>query len=55
MGFEVHQWDTRTMIILPSDNDLKMKAYCDSDWGGCRITRRLVSGYCIFLGNSLVS
>jgi len=41
-------------LLLPFDNDLKMKDYYDSDWGGCRITRRSISDYCIFLGNSLV-
>jgi len=42
-------------LLLTSDNYLNLKAYCDSDWRGCRITRRTVSDYCIFLGNSLVS
>ncbi|XP_068466215.1 uncharacterized mitochondrial protein AtMg00810-like [Phaseolus vulgaris] len=42
-------------LLLPFDNDLKTKYYYDSDWGGCRITQRSISDYCIFLGNSLVS
>ncbi|KAK9077344.1 hypothetical protein SSX86_005681 [Deinandra increscens subsp. villosa] len=42
-------------LLLPSTNNLSLKAFCDSDWGGCRTTRRSVSGYCIFLGTSLVS
>ena len=42
-------------LLLPSSNNLRLKAYCDSDWGGCRITRRSVSGYCIFLGTSVIS
>jgi len=42
-------------LLLSFDNDLKMKAYCDLDWGGCRITQKSVSGYYIFLKNSLVS
>jgi len=45
----------REHILLPSDDDLKMKAYCGSNWGGCHITRRSVGDYCILLGNSLVS
>ena len=42
-------------LLLPSENNLTLTAYCDSDWGGCQTTRRSVSGYCIFLGSSIIS
>lgn len=32
-----------------------LTAYVDSDWGKCLSTRRLVTGYCLFLGNSMIS
>ncbi|XP_026398135.1 uncharacterized protein LOC113293907 [Papaver somniferum] len=32
-----------------------LTAYSDSDWAGCPDTRKFTSGYCIYLGNSLVS
>ncbi|GJX00809.1 ribonuclease H-like domain-containing protein [Tanacetum coccineum] len=32
-----------------------LNAYSDADWAKCIITRKSVTGYCVFLNNSLVS
>ncbi|PRQ29155.1 putative RNA-directed DNA polymerase [Rosa chinensis] len=42
-------------LLFPSQSSLKLKGYCDANWGGCPTTRRSVSGYCIFLCDSLTS
>ena len=42
-------------IFYPVDNDLKIQAFSDSDWATCPVSRKLVTSYCVFLGNSLIS
>jgi hypothetical protein len=32
-----------------------LTSYTDADWGGCPDTRRSTSGYCVYLGDNLVS
>ncbi|KAL3565808.1 hypothetical protein D5086_033854 [Populus alba] len=42
-------------IFLKADSTFHLKAYSDSDWGGCIDTRRSVTGFLVFLGDSLIS
>ena len=36
-------------LFFPSHNDLSLRAFSDSDWTGCPISRRSTIGYCVFL------
>ncbi|GJW71000.1 ribonuclease H-like domain-containing protein [Tanacetum coccineum] len=40
---------------LFSSSTTDLVAYSDADWAGCPTTRRSTSGYCVFLGNNLLS
>jgi hypothetical protein len=33
----------------------KLISYTDTDWGGCPDTKRSTSGYCVYLGDNLIS
>ncbi|GJZ65530.1 ribonuclease H-like domain-containing protein, partial [Tanacetum coccineum] len=42
-------------LQLFSSSTTYLIAYSDADWAGCPMTRRSTSGYCVFLGNNLLS
>lgn len=46
---------TEQGILLHVFNNFHIKAFFGSDWGACLDTRRSITGFCIFLGDSLIS
>lgn len=42
-------------ILLASSSAAEMKAYCDSDWATCPMSRRSTTGFCVLLGSSPIS
>ena len=42
-------------ILLQPSSSLDFQGYIDVDWASCLDDRRSTSGYCVYLGSSLVS
>lgn len=40
--------------FFSKSESFELKGYSDSDWGKCLATRRCITGYCVYLGNSLI-
>ncbi|XP_031127558.1 uncharacterized protein LOC116029651 [Ipomoea triloba] len=42
-------------LFYPKNGALQLNAFSDSDWASCSETRKSVTGFCVFLGSSLIS
>ncbi|KAL9812091.1 putative RNA-directed DNA polymerase [Arabidopsis thaliana] len=42
-------------LMFSANVELCLNAFSDADWEACKDTRRSVSGFCVYLGTSLIS
>ena len=42
-------------LLFSSQSALNLTAYVDANWVACNDTRKSTSGYCVFLGDSMVA
>jgi hypothetical protein len=42
-------------LMFHRNSDIQLLGYSNADWAGCLDTRRSTSGYCFFIGRSLIS
>ncbi|XP_059599347.1 uncharacterized mitochondrial protein AtMg00810-like [Vitis vinifera] len=49
------QGTSTRVLFFPTGNSTRLAAYSDADWDGCVNTRRSITGWCVLLGDALIS
>jgi len=42
-------------VFFPRDSQIQLTGFSDANWGTCIDSRRSITGYCFFIGSSLIS
>lgn len=42
-------------LLFSAESSLQLRAFADADWGSCLDSRKSVTGFCVFLGDTMVS
>lgn len=42
-------------LFYKAGSSMQLTAYSDADWAGCPDSRRSTTGWCMYLGNALIS
>jgi len=50
----VHGTSARS-LFFPASNSTRLAPHSDADWAGCADTHRSITGWCVFLGDVLIS
>jgi hypothetical protein len=45
----------RQGLFFPAVSDFKIKAFSNFDWASCPDTRRSITSFCVFIGDSMIS
>ncbi|CAL8092394.1 unnamed protein product [Prunus armeniaca] len=53
--FTLSSRDLFQSLLLPSTSTLELRAFSNASWAGDPFDRKSTTGYCIFLGDSLIS
>lgn len=46
---------TLAVVLTFTPHPIELSAYCDIDWVGCLVDCRSINGYCVYLGQNLIS
>ncbi|KAL2240231.1 UNVERIFIED_CONTAM: Retrovirus-related Pol polyprotein from transposon RE2 [Sesamum indicum] len=44
-----------TGLFFPSNTNFSLRVLCDADWATCPLTRKSLTGFCIFIGETPIS